>query len=295
MKKITARDALIHCGLFVTACATTYWFGGLAFSATIMSILLFHEMGHYVVARRHGVDVSLPYFIPMPPQFTFGTMGAVIKMKSPIADRDALLDVGAAGPLAGLAIAIPLLAIGLSLSDLGDIEPGATLEGNSAFYLTLKYLVFGRILPDGSTDVQLHPMAFAAWVGLLVTMINLIPIGQLDGGHVLRAWIGDRHERVSAKLHKALLGVAIVVGAGMLIIARTRGHDWTDSLLWALPGVTPWLTWALLLGLLKRAGDGSYHPPVGDGALSPGRRRLALAVLVVWLLIFTPVPMVPAL
>ncbi len=295
MKKITARDALIHGGLFVTACVTTYWFGGLAFSATLMSILLCHEMGHYVVARRHGVEVSLPYFIPMPPQVTFGTMGAVIKMKSAIADRNALLDVGAAGPLAGLAVAIPLLIIGLMRSDLGPIEPNAVLEGNSVFYLSMKYLVFGQILPDGSIDVQLHPMAFAAWVGLLVTMINLIPIGQLDGGHVLRAWIGDRHERVSAKLHVAMLGVAACVGVGMVAVARSRGNGWEDSLWWAFPGVMPWLVWSTLLLLLRRAGDGQYHPPVGEGSLTPGRRRLALVVLVVWLLIFTPVPMVPAL
>jgi membrane-associated protease RseP (regulator of RpoE activity) len=295
MSRISGRDVALHGGLFVTACVTTGWFGGVAFAATLMGILLCHEMGHYVVARRHGVDVSLPYFIPMPPQFTFGTLGAVIKMKQPIAARDALLDVGAAGPLAGLAVAVPLLAIGLGLSDLGTIEPGAVLEGNSLFYLGLKAVIFGRILPDGSTDVQLHPMAFAAWVGILVTMINLIPIGQLDGGHVLRAWIGDRHERVSGWLHRGLLAVAAVVAAGMIAVARIRGNDWLASLEWAAPGATPWLTWALLLALLRRAGGGQYHPPVGDDGLSPGRRRLALIVVIVFLLIFTPVPLVPAL
>ena len=208
MSSPTPREWLVHGGLFLTACATTWWFGGVAFAATLMGILLCHEMGHYVVARRHGVEVSLPYFIPMPPQISFGTMGAVIKMKEQITDRDKLLDVGAAGPLAGLVVAVPLLVIGLSLSELGPIEPGVVLEGNSIFYLATKAAVFGRILPDGSTDVQLHPMAFAAWVGILVTMINLIPIGQLDGGHVLRAWMGERHEQVSVRLHQALLGIA---------------------------------------------------------------------------------------
>lgn len=291
----TARELLIHGGLFAAACVTTWWFGGVAFAATLMGILLCHEMGHWVVARRHGVDVSLPYFIPMPPQLSFGTMGAVIKMRTPIADRDALLDVGAAGPLAGLVVAIPLLVIGLARSELGPIEPGGVLEGNSLFYLFAKYAVFQRVLPDGSTDVQLHPMAFAAWVGILVTMINLIPIGQLDGGHVLRAWIGDRHERVSGWLHRGLLAVSATVAAGMIAVARARGHGWSDALGWAATGATPWAVWAILLLVLRRAGGGAYHPPVGDGALSPTRRRLALAVLVVFVLIFTPVPLVPAL
>jgi membrane-associated protease RseP (regulator of RpoE activity) len=291
----TPRQLVLHGGLFAAACVTTWWFGGLAFAATLMGILLCHEMGHYLVARRHGVEVSLPYFIPMPPHFTFGTLGAVIQMRRPIADRDALLDVGAAGPLAGLAVAVPLLLIGLGRSEIGVIEPGAVLEGNSIFYVVAKLVVFGRVLPDGSTDVLLHPMAFAAWVGILVTMINLIPIGQLDGGHVLRAWIGDRHERVSALLHRALLAVAVLVAAVMLAIARARGAGWGDALAWAGPGASPWLVWAGLLLLLRRAGGGRYHPPVGAGELSPGRRRLARLVLVVFVLIFTPVPLVPAL
>jgi membrane-associated protease RseP (regulator of RpoE activity) len=293
--RLTPRDLAVHVGLFAAACVTTWLSGGVAFAATLMGILLCHEMGHYVVARRHGVDVSLPYFIPMPPYLTFGTLGAVIKMKQPIGDRDALLDVGAAGPLAGLVVAVPLLAIGLTLSEIGTIEEGSVLEGNSLFYLGLKGVIFGRILPEGTTDVQLHPMAFAAWVGILVTMINLIPIGQLDGGHVLRAWIGDRHERLSLILHKGLVAVAAAVFVGMTVVARLWGYGWVDALGWAGPGALPWLTWALLLLLLRRASDGQYHPPVGDGALTPGRRRLAMLVLVVFLLIFTPVPLVPAL
>jgi membrane-associated protease RseP (regulator of RpoE activity) len=229
------------------------------------------------------------------PQISFGTMGAVIKMREQITDRNALLDVGAAGPLAGLALAVPLLFIGLWRSHLGPIEPGAVLEGNSIFYLGAKATVFGRILPHGSTDVQLHPMAFGAWVGILVTMINLIPIGQLDGGHVMRAWIGDRHEGLSAKLHRALIAVAVVVFAAMLAIALSRGTPWLDALAWAGPAALPWMVWAALLALLRRGSAGVYHPPIGKGELTPGRRRLALCVLVVFLLILTPVPMVPAL
>ncbi len=294
-RRAAARTAAIHGGLFAAACVTTYLANDLVFAATLMAILTCHEMGHYVVARRRGVDVSLPYFIPLPPQISLGTLGAVIKMKSPITDRDALLDVGAAGPLAGLAVAVPLLVIGLALSELGPIEPGAVLEGNSIFYVGVKLAVFGQLLPDGSTDVQLHSMAFAAWVGILVTMINLLPIGQLDGGHVVRAWIGDRHEALSAWLHAGLLVVAVVVGAAMTLIAHGRGTPWLDAIEWAAFGVMPWGVWAVMLALMRGAGDGSYHPPVGDAPLSPGRRRLAAFVVVVFVLIFTPVPMVSAL
>ena len=192
---VSSRDAAIHLGLFAACCATTWWFDGPYFAATLMGILLCHELGHYVTGRRRGVEVSLPYFIPVPPQFTLGTLGAVIRMKKPISDRNALFDVGAAGPVAGLVVAIPLLVIGLSLSSLGPVKPDDMIEGNSILYALLKYAVFGRWLPSGGVDVQLHPMAFAGWVGLLITMINLMPIGQLDGGHVARAALGQSHEK----------------------------------------------------------------------------------------------------
>ncbi|HTM19708.1 MAG TPA: site-2 protease family protein, partial [Kofleriaceae bacterium] len=196
---------LLHAGLFLATCATTWLAGGAAFAATLMAILLVHEMGHYVAARLHRVDASLPYFIPLPPVISLGTMGAVIRMKKPIEDRNALLDVGAAGPLAGLLVAIPLLVIGVALSPVSTAPSGGVQEGNSIAYLLLKLAVTGRILPaaDG-TDIDLNGMAFAAWVGLLVTMINLIPIGQLDGGHVARAYLGNRHERFSTVLHALL-------------------------------------------------------------------------------------------
>ncbi|MCB9562441.1 MAG: site-2 protease family protein [Kofleriaceae bacterium] len=293
--RLGARALTVHVALFVATCVTTYLAQDAIFAATLMTILLCHEMGHFVAARRRGVDVTLPYFIPLPPQISLGTMGAVIKMRSAIDDRDALFDVGASGPIAGLVVAVPLLVIGLTLSHVGPIPPDSVLEGNSIFYLTVKLIVFGHVLPSGSTDVQLHSMAFAAWVGILVTMINLIPIGQLDGGHVVRAWLGDRHERMSAVLHKLLVVMAVVVGAAMTALARARGHGWADALQWSAFGATPWLTWALMLALLRRAGDGHYHPPVGGGDLSPGRQRLAIGVVCVFLLIFTPVPMVPAM
>ena len=123
---------LLHVGLFAATCVTTYMFGGLAFAATLMTILLVHEMGHYVAARYHGIDASLPYFIPLPPKVTLGTLGAVIRMRKPISDRNKLLDVGASGPLAGLVVAIPLLVVGLVKSEVGLAQGGGTvIEGNS--------------------------------------------------------------------------------------------------------------------------------------------------------------------
>ena len=224
------RSAATHLGLFVACCATTWWGNGPAFAATLMGILLCHELGHYLVGRYHGVDVSLPYFIPVPPQITLGTLGAVIRMRKPIADRNALFDVGAAGPVAGLVVAIPLLVIGLTLSDLAPIKPDEALEGNSILYALLKYAMFGRWLPSDGIDVQLHPMAFAGWVGLLITMINLMPIGQLDGGHILYAFVGQR-----AKLTSRVLAVCLV-GLGW-----NRNPDGTLSYTYS------WLVWATAL------------------------------------------------
>jgi membrane-associated protease RseP (regulator of RpoE activity) len=290
-----ARDLLLHAGLFVATCNTTWWGGGLAFAATLMTILVCHEMGHYLLARRHGIDVSLPYFIPLPPAISLGTLGAVIKMRSPIRDRNQLVDVGAAGPLAGLVVAIPALVIGLSLSHVGPIEPGGVQEGNSILYGLVKLTMFGQWLPSGGVDVQLHPMAFAAWVGLLITMINLIPIGQLDGGHVLRAGLGDRHERLSAILHRALLLVALAAGGWLYAFARADGAGHLASLGLAIWGVAPWLVWAIALAVMRHLGGGEYHPPVAGRPLTPGRRRLVWVMGVVFLLLFAPVPMRPTL
>jgi membrane-associated protease RseP (regulator of RpoE activity) len=289
------RTAVVHGGLFLAACATTCISQGPAFAATLMAILTVHELGHYVVARSHKVDASLPYFIPLPPFVTLGTLGAVIKMKRPIADPNKLLDVGAAGPLAGLVVAIPLLVIGLSLSSVGPIHPDGLQEGNSILYGCAKLFMFGRWLPGGGLDVDLHPVAFAAWMGLLVTMINLIPIGQLDGGHVARAWLGDRHEAFSARLHVALPVVGVAVAAFLWFDARGLGAGWLDATSYALQGAVPWLVWTLMLGFMRRMGGGVYHPPVGDTPLTPGRRWLAVVVLVVWALIFTPIPTRPTM
>jgi membrane-associated protease RseP (regulator of RpoE activity) len=291
---ISARNAALHVGLFAACCVTTGWFGGPYFAATLMGILLCHELGHYVVGRRRGVAVSLPYFIPMPPQFTFGTLGAVIRMKQSISDRNALFDVGAAGPIAGLIVAIPLLVIGLHLSVLGPTKPDAFIEGNSILYALLKYAVFGRWLPSGGVDVQLHPMAFAGWVGLLITMINLMPIGQLDGGHIARAALGQAHEKWSGRLHIALPIIGLLIGSIMFSNARHADRNITDSLAYAQSGLLPWLVWTAMLAWMRRQA-GEYHPPVGDTPLDPRRRGYALAMLIIFVLIATPVPFRAAL
>jgi membrane-associated protease RseP (regulator of RpoE activity) len=302
------RRYLVHLGLFALTCATTFVAGaelggafdarsGAQFAGTLMAILVCHEMGHYLVARRHGLDVSLPYFIPLPPFVSLGTMGAVIRMRQPIQDRNQLLDVGAAGPLAGLVAALPLLAIGLRLSPVEvSSQPGGLQEGNSLLYLLIKYAVHGRYLPaaDGA-DVQLHPMAFAAWVGLLITMINLMPIGQLDGGHISAAALGPRHERLSRWLHRLLLAIGAVVAAALTAEGMHAGWTWTAAVRRAAWAALPWAVWAVLLLVMLRMGDGLYHPPVHGVPLSPRRRTFALGMLAVFVLLFTPVPLREAL
>ena len=298
-----------HVLLFALTCVTTFLSGsgfgddfnlaaGLYFSGTLMTILLCHEMGHYVVARRHGIAASLPYFIPLPPVVSLGTLGAIIQMDEPIKDRNKLVDVGAAGPLAGLVAAIPLLIYGLSLSTVAVTTPGdgAMLEGNSLLYMGLKYLVHGQLLPtaDGM-DVQLHPMAFASWVGLLLTMINLLPIGQLDGGHVLCGAIGSRHERVSRSLHWLLLAVGLAVAATLTLDYTGQGVPFGKAALSAGKAGLPWFVWAGMLLWMRRMAGGSYHPPVGEVPLTRGRQALVLLLLIVLVLIFTPIPLREAL
>ncbi len=291
---LTARDALIHGGLFIACCITTGLYGGPYFAATLMGILLCHELGHYLVGRRRGVDVSLPYFIPLPPYISLGTLGAVIKMRTTIRDRNVLFDVGASGPIAGLVVAIPLLVIGLLLSDVGPPTPDGFIEGPSVLYVLIKLAIFGRWLPGDNVDVQLHPMALAGWVGLLVTMINLMPIGQLDGGHIARAALGQRHETLSGRLHIALLAVGLTVGGFMLATALSAGKELGDALSYAKYGAIPWCMWALMLAYMRRQA-GEYHPAVSDEPLDASRRRRAIVMLVIFCLIATPVPFRPVL
>jgi membrane-associated protease RseP (regulator of RpoE activity) len=244
---------------------------GIPFAATLLGILLAHELSHYFVGRRHGAPVSLPYFIPLPN--ILGTMGAVIVQRAPMRSRKAVFDIGVAGPLGGLAVAIPLLIVGLMLSQVEPPPPGVevvTQEGNSLLYIGLKYLIFGRILPSNGQDVWLHPVAFAAWAGLLVTMVNLIPVGQLDGGHVSYALLGRR----AWWLGYVVIGGMFALGGWMLF----RGNE----------GGGFWLLWGFLNLLLNR----KHPPPLNDVTEIGGRRTaLGLVMLLIFILTFMPSPL----
>jgi membrane-associated protease RseP (regulator of RpoE activity) len=261
---------------------------GWKFAVPFLAILLVHEFGHYIAARIHRVDASLPYFLPLPLLSPFGTMGAIISMRGRIRSRDALLDIGAAGPLAGLVVAIPVLWYGLSLSAVGPLSEGHYLqEGQSLLYLALKRIVLGPI-PQG-TDVNLHPTAYAGWGGLLITMINLFPWGQLDGGHVAYALLGPRHHAIARWFRRALL-VLYVITASEFILPVLLGHS-RMPLMIAFTNSFFWLMWYLVLSLISRMSGGAEHPPTEPGVLSPKRKIVAVITLVFFVLLFMPVPL----
>jgi membrane-associated protease RseP (regulator of RpoE activity) len=257
---------------------------GLPFSLPMMSILVAHELGHYIAARLHLVPASLPYFVPLPLP-PLGTMGAVILMPPEIKSRNALLDIGAAGPLAGLVVALPVLAYGIATS---PVLPQSTdyhlLEGHSLLYAGMLYLLKGPI-PAGY-DIMLSSTAFAGWAGLLVTMLNLIPALQLDGGHVAHALLGDRQESISRFVRKALfpLGIGVCAAYGLsAFFAGKRG----DALLAEAQAGTPWLLWAAVLYVMARAND-REHPPIEGEPLSPVRHGIACFTLALFVLLFMP-------
>ena len=237
---------------------------GLPFSFTLMLILLCHELGHYVLAAVHRVPATLPYFIPGPP-FLVGTFGAFIKMHGMPRSRRALFDVGAAGPWAGFVIAVPAVILGLSWSEVrplgGELEGGLSL-GNSILFSTLSSTVLG-VHPDDVT-ILLHPVALAGWFGIFVTFLNLLPIGQLDGGHVIYALFGRKHRKI------ARLFFVVVLGLGFL-------------------GWQGWFLWAFLLGFVLRVD----HPDTQDSdtPLDPFRKFAAWATIGIFVLTFMPVPL----
>ncbi|GAB4110482.1 MAG: site-2 protease family protein [Sandaracinaceae bacterium] len=258
---------------------------GWDFAIPLMSILLAHELGHYVAGRLHRVDISPPYFIPMPLSL-LGTMGAVIRMRGRIADRDALLDVGAAGPLAGLAITIPVLVHGIATSPVEPLPEAGSfiIEGRSLLYLGLLYALKGPI-PEGH-DIMLSPTAFAGWAGLLVTMINLIPVGQLDGGHIAYALLGPRQNRVARVVRLSLPWIALATGAALGIPAMLAGRPSGEVMSEWASGMH-WIVWFVVLTVLGRA-TGHDHPPTDGGPLSPARRWIAIGTLTMFVLLFMP-------
>ncbi len=231
---------------------------GLPFSLTLLTILLAHEFGHYFACVYYRIDASLPYFLPAP-TFT-GTLGAFIRIRAPIYSKRVLFDVGVAGPIAGFVFLLPALAIGLAFS---KIIPGINHQGAFAFGTpALLWLLERAVFPGVPvSDIYLHPVARAAWIGILATALNLLPIGQLDGGHILYSMVGDRHKLMSRVFAALLVPIGIFFWSG-------------------------WLVWAVLLLLF-----GMRHPAIYDPTeLGPGRKRLAWLSLVIFLVCFTLAP-----
>lgn len=268
-----ARRVVVHAGLFALTLLTTTaagaifagvdpfastaaWARGLSFSASLLAILLCHELGHYAMCVRHGVDASWPYFLPAP--IGFGTFGAFIRVRSRFPDRRALFDMGAAGPWAGFVVAVVVLIIGLHYSRVST-APADLMFGDSLLTTWLTRAIVGAE-PD---VVAVHPIAIAGWFGLLVTSFNLLPAGQLDGGHVVYAAFGR---------HVPLLSGAV---AGALV--------WLGMQTW-----TGWFFWAGIVALMTRLG----HPPTVDDhrPLGPARLVGAASSLVLFVITFVPEP-----
>jgi membrane-associated protease RseP (regulator of RpoE activity) len=233
---------------------------GIPFSLTLMLILLSHELSHYFASKWHGVKATLPYFIPAPT--IIGTFGAFIRMKSPIVTRRALIDIGASGPIAGFIISLVAAVLGLYLSKIVPVSrtDGALNLGDSMLFSSLSRIILGA-MPSGS-DILLNPIAFAGWIGLFVTSINLIPVGQLDGGHIAYALMGEKHIHLSMSL------ILIMILLGLF--------SWEG-----------WFVWAALLMIL-----GLRHPPVlyWEVPLDRRRRGIGWLSLVIFILTFIPVP-----
>lgn len=277
------RFPVLHIVLFIVTFGTTLAAGalqagvdlienpldivaGFPFAATLITILLVHEFSHYAASRMHHTAATLPYFIPAPS--IIGTFGAFIKMKSPIPTRAALVDIGASGPIAGLLVSIGACLIGLSMSPVIPLQQTDDMMnlGESMLFSFLSWLVVGNLPPN--TDIVLHPIAFAGWIGLFVTSINLFPIGQLDGGHVSYALFGRHHSTIS----HALVGVLAALG--------------TAALLWDVAW-EGWFMWAVLMLIL-----GLEHPPViyPEERLDPRRRWIGLFSFFVFIVTFVPAP-----
>jgi membrane-associated protease RseP (regulator of RpoE activity) len=282
----------------------SYLLTGLPFALSMMGILLAHEMGHYIMCRYNKVPATLPFFIPAPLLSPLGTLGAFIAMRGIPKNKRVLFDVGVAGPLAGLVIAIPVLFIGLALSDLGPVghaAPGmmGILEGNSIFYLLSKYIVFGKLLPEpvsmnglapalywlryffsgqpipyNGLDVQISSIAFAGWAGLLVTALNLVPVGTLDGGHVAYGLFGEKARRIFPFAIILLLALSFLPS---LLTFSLGAFNYS------------WLLWVFILFWL---GNVRTQPLDDITPLDVKRRALGFFTLLLFILLFTPIPMV---
>ena len=241
---------------------------GLWYSASILAILGAHEFGHYYACRCYGVDVSLPYFLPAPLPLT-GTLGAFIRIRQPIPGKRELFDIGIAGPIAGFIVALPVLLVGMSLSRLTALPAdtqGFVELGEPLLFKGVAWLFWGT--PPEGYSINMHPMAFAAWFGLLATALNLFPIGQLDGGHIAYAVLGRKSTLVTLATVVCLIGLTFVSSS--------------------------WLVWTVLTVVMLVA-FGPRHPPTMDEDIPLDRTRLwlAAAALLMFIICFTPAPIEP--
>jgi membrane-associated protease RseP (regulator of RpoE activity) len=242
--------------------------GGM-FAGSLLAILTAHEAGHYIACRRYGVEATLPFFVPAPPLFLAGTFGAFIKIKSPIPTRRALFDIGVAGPLAGFAVIVPIALIGILTAHPATLQLGAEASQQTIVFGDPLLLQFIARALRADLNIQLNPFYFAAWIGLLVTSLNLMPVGQLDGGHATYALFGKR-------VHAWFGRVAFVTMTTLAIL----GWLWYSS--------PSGFLYSVLLAVILRV----RHPQVMDESepLDGSRRRLALITLIVFALSFLPFP-----
>lgn len=253
----------LHALLLLLTIGSTVLVGGWAYSVTILAILGCHELGHYVACRYYDVDASLPYFLPIPITLT-GTLGAFIRIREPIPYKRWLFDIGIAGPIAGFVVAVPALFIGIALSHVAPLRGQEGLFLGEPLLLKLASWIFWGSMPDTQTLV-LHPVAFAAWFGMLATALNLFPVGQLDGGHISYAVLGRRSTQVTI----------VMVGIAMALSYRSAS----------------WIVWTVLIIAMLFA-FGVRHPPVVDEdvPLDKTRQLLAIFAVVMFALCFTPAP-----
>ena len=253
---------------------------GLPFSVTLLLILGVHEMGHYLTSRYWGVKATLPYFIPFPSMI--GTLGAVIKLRSRIPNRRALIDIGASGPIAGFIMSVIALSVGLAMSEVievRDVPEGSLSLGDSLLSGWVGAWVVGD-LPDGY-DVMLHPVAFAGWLGLFVTVLNLLPMGQFDGGHIVYAIFGKKHRLISR---------ATMVGLALMWLFGPPYAWWDAPLMFDVWYDSRWVGWLVWLGMALLFGR--HHPPPANPfmELDPPRRWVGYASIAIFVLCFIPDP-----
>ena len=248
--------------LLLATLVTTFLAGGLLFSISLLFILGAHEFGHYWASKKNQVQSTLPYFIPAPPIFLAGTFGAFIQIKQKIPNRRILMEIGAAGPIAGFVVALPMLMVGLHLSSVSpSIGMGGISFGNSFILNLCSKIILGVDPNSPYINIHLHPIAFAGWIGMLVTALNLMPVGQLDGGHIIYAIFPDKHS---------------LIGRLFFLVLFPLGYFW--------PG---WIFWAVMIALM-----GFKTAPLDENVdeLDSVHKIIGLSSMVIFLLTFTPIP-----